>query len=252
MKTGVYEPDHRSGSAPKLDRITFHSGTEDKNIILQHYSGDLGEVQKLSIRNIKKYADFLEAEFRFLEGPVFDSSLSPPMQKLIMLDSHFDDYDTVVMLDTDMFTRSGLKDSLFQQIGIGVSADFQRWFKWRLFRKFKGLVSWRYPYWGGSVWKLTRCQRQMFRAHLPKVDMEKFNNGRLEDEGVMHWLAYHSKFKDGILPGNNRWSWPSYLPGIENASLIHIRTGIKGPHKGPHRPKVENLNDLVDRGLIEI
>ncbi|MCY3879208.1 MAG: hypothetical protein OXF74_08525 [Rhodobacteraceae bacterium] len=219
-----------------------------KNIILQHYSGKIQDVQKLSIQNIEKYAESQGAEYRFLEGSVFDSSLSPPMQKLVMLDSQFDSYDTVVMVDTDMFTRAGMEDSIFDQVGIGVSADFQRRLKWSLIRKRKGLVHWKYPYWGGSVWKLSLFERQMFRSNLHKVNLRKFSEGLLEDEGVMHWLAYHSKFKGGILPDNNRWSWPSYLPGIERASLIHVRTKVRP--KGPERDKIENLIALKDHGLI--
>ncbi len=217
-------------------------------LVLQHYSGEPGEVERRSIRNIQAYAAKEGAAYRFLDGAVFDDRLSAPMQKLIILDPQFDDFDTVVMLDTDMFTRVGMTESLFDQDGIGVSGASQRRLKWAFIRKRKGLLHWRYPYWSGSVWKLTLAERKRFRQHLPKVDLAKYSNGRLEDEGVMHQLARHAKFRGGILPGEMRWSWDSYRPGIEEAALIHIRPKIAP--KGPERPKIETLNALVDRGLI--
>ena len=39
-----------------------------KNIILQHYTGELGELEKLSRDNIKKYAEFCGAEYQLIRG----------------------------------------------------------------------------------------------------------------------------------------------------------------------------------------
>ncbi len=219
-------------------------------LVLQHYTGTLGEVEKLSVGNIQKFAARFDAEYRFLEGNVFSPELSAPMQKLVMLDERFDDYDVVVMMDADMFVRKGLEEDLFRQEGIGVSGAFQRRLKWAMIRKMKGLVHWRYPYWNGSLWKLDRWHRQTFRSNLHKVDLQKYSNGRLEDEGVMHQLTRHSGFTGGILPGGDRWAMSSWSEDIDKAALIHIRPNIV--RQGPKRPKIETLRDFVNRGLIAI
>lgn len=40
-----------------------------KNIILQHYDGELGELEKLSIDNISNYAKKCGAEYELVLGP---------------------------------------------------------------------------------------------------------------------------------------------------------------------------------------
>jgi hypothetical protein len=54
----------------------------------------------------------------------------------------------------------------------------------------------------------------MFRAKLPLVDLMKYTDGRLEDEGVMHQLARHSGFSGGILPGEDRWLCQAGTSGL--------------------------------------
>jgi hypothetical protein len=220
-----------------------------KRLVLQHYTGALGELEHCSVSNIRDFANTWGADYQFLEGNLFSEKLSPPMQKLIILDERFDDYDVVVMMDADMFVRKGLNEDLFAQPGIGVSGAFQRRLKWAFIRKMKGLVHWRYPYWNGSLWKLDRQQRQMFRSKLHLVDMMKYSNGRLEDEGVMHQLARHSRFTDGILPGGDKWAMSSWSNEIDKAALIHIRPQIV--RQGPKRPKIETLREFISKGLIE-
>jgi hypothetical protein len=221
-----------------------------KRLVLQHYTGIPGELERRSIADIRAFADREKADYRFLEGNVFSDQLSAPMQKLVILDEMFDDYDTVVMLDTDMFVRKGLHESLFEQPGIGVSGPFQRRLKWAFIRKMKGLVHWRYPYWNGSLWKFDRAHRQMFRSKLPLVDLAKYSNGRLEDEGVMHQLARHSGFTGGILPGGDKWAMSSWHEDLANSAMIHIRPRITRDSRAK-RPKIETLHELVRQGLIE-
>jgi hypothetical protein len=220
-----------------------------KRLVLQHYTGTLGELETRSVANIRRFAAQFGADYRFLEGDVFSPSLSAPMQKLVILDKRFDAYDTVVIMDADMFMRKGLSEDLFLQNGIGVSGAFQRRLKWASIRKMKGLLHWRYPYWNGSLWKLDRNLRQLFRSKLPLVDLQKYSNGRLEDEGVMHQLARHSGFTSGILPGGDKWAMSSWSEEIGAAALIHIRPNIT--RKGPKRPKLDTLDLFVRNGLIE-
>lgn len=221
-----------------------------KRLIIQHYTGELGEVERLSVKNIQGFAEREKAHYLFLEGNVFSEELSAPMQKLSMLDERFDEYDVVVMLDADMFTRNSLQESLFAQPGIGTSGPVQRRLKWASIRKMKGLLHWRYPYWNGSLWKLDREQRQLFRSKLPLVNLMKYSCGRLEDEGVMHQLARHNNFKGGALPGVDKWAMPSWYNDLDRAAMIHVRKRISV--EGGKRSKLENLYALIDKGLIDI
>jgi len=220
-----------------------------KNIILQHYTGFTTPLEDLSIKNIKKYAAKLDTEYRFMEGDVFDNSLTPPCQKLIMLDEQFDDYDTVVMFDIDMFTRKGMEENIFDVPGIGMGTEFQLSLHQKMKSRKPHLTDMRFPYWGGAVWKLTRDQRQLLRKGFGTW-MREFSAG-FQDEGIMHHLATLANFKpsDAFLPGNFHWCHCSYRQGIEKAAMIHIRTKVTPT--GPNTSKIANYNDMIRRGLIE-
>ena len=83
-----------------------------KKIILQHWIGELGELEKLSSKNIESYAKYCDADYRLLRG-TFIPGLSPQSQKMHMLNKEFDEYDVVVMMDTDMFTRKGKRKNIW-------------------------------------------------------------------------------------------------------------------------------------------
>ena len=70
-----------------------------KNIILQHYDGELGELEKLSIDNISNYAKKCGAEYELVLGRPMGNKLSVQSQKLCVLSDKYDDYDMVVMLE---------------------------------------------------------------------------------------------------------------------------------------------------------
>ena len=55
-----------------------------KNIILQHYTGELGEPEKLSKANMEKYAKHCGAEYELILGNQFHPKLHSCYQKLIM------------------------------------------------------------------------------------------------------------------------------------------------------------------------
>jgi len=220
-----------------------------KNIILQHYTGTTTPLEDLSIENIKKYAAKLNVEYKFIEGDVFDPDLTHPCQKLIMLDEQFDEYDTVVMFDIDMFTRKGMNENIFKVPGIGMHTEFQTSLHHKMKSRKPHLTNMSFPYWGGAAWKLTREQRQLLRKGLgPWV---KEFSGEYEDEGIMHHLATLANFKpsEPYLPNNFHWCHCSYREGIENSEMIHIRPKITPT--GPKRPKIENYREMVKRGLIE-
>ena len=59
------------------------------NIILQHFDGELRELDKLSIDNIRNYADMVGAEYQLITGKPFRKHLTSPCQKVYMLNVVF-------------------------------------------------------------------------------------------------------------------------------------------------------------------
>ena len=219
-----------------------------KNIILQHYDGKLGELEKLSTDNISNYAKKCGAEYELVLGRPMGNKLSVQSQKLCVLSDKYDDYDMVVMLDIDMFERKGQTENVFTDVeGIGMYADIQKSLHRSLVRSFPFLGSMSHPYWGGAIYRLNKEERKKLRENIDVNELSKFNSAYY-DEGCMHRLAYLSGLKFSTLPGEYKWCHCSYREGIENAALIHIRTKITPT--GPKRKKIENYNELVKRGMI--
>jgi len=217
-----------------------------KNIILQHFTGMLGELELLSKASMEKYAEFCGAEYRLISGNVFRENLSPPCQKLYMLDPIFDEYDKVCMIDIDMFMRKGMTENVFDVEGVGMYASVQEMLKRRISGK-----STEYAYWGGAIYKLTRAQRIKLRQGIVDMEMLKYNE-EYHDEGIMHRLAIVAKIKqeESTLPNGYKWCHCSYRDGIENAALIHIRNKVSMVASDGTAPKIDNYHTLVKRGLI--
>ena len=224
-----------------------------KKIILQHWSGHLNELAKLSSANISRYADKIGADYELLLGNVFREKLCPPMQKLYMLDERFDEYDMVVMLDTDMFTRKGMEEDVFEDVeGIGRHTEIHDRLIICLHRRHPDITNPNGIYWGGSIYRLDRELLQLLRIHIDDKELIQFKNtGYFQDEGAMHRLAMLAKIEKNektYLPGNH-WNCGSFETGVEHSAIIHIRTKIAPG--GPKRAKIENYRDLVSKGLIE-
>ena len=220
-----------------------------KNIILQHWTGEMDELGTKSSTNISKYAKKLGADYKLLRGNVFHEKLRPTMQKLYMLDEIFDDYDIVVMLDIDVFTRKGMEDDIFKdETGVGMVTPCQERLHKSMLRIKSQFASANHPYWGGSIYRLERDLRQRLRVHINDSDMRDLSDN-FQDEGAMHHLAKLANIKKSQLSGINKWSHGSFEDGIEHSALIHIRTKITPT--GPKRPKIDNYKDLVERGIIE-
>ena len=56
------------------------------NIILQHFDGNLRELDELSISNIRDYARMIDADYELVTGKPFREHLTSPCQKVHMLD----------------------------------------------------------------------------------------------------------------------------------------------------------------------
>lgn len=221
-----------------------------KNIILQHWSGPINELGELSSANISKYARSLNEEYKLLRGDLFRPNLKtpwPPLQKLYMLDEIFDEYDIVVMMDMDMFTRKGMNENIFTDLeGAGRHTVVQQ----RLVNRISS--KWGDPkcsYWGGSVYRLTRELRQKLRMHIKEDEIVYFcSRPSHGDEGMMHRLASLAQIKNHYFP-DDRWGRSSFERNVGNAATIHVRSNIAPA--GPKRSKIENYRNLVERGLID-
>lgn len=220
------------------------------NIILQHFTGQLRDLDMLSIKNIRAYASRIGAEYKFISGQVFRDWLTPPCQKLIMLDEQFDEYDNVVMLDIDMFVTKDLTESVFDAPGVGMhdKATSTRT-RDEVFRKF-GTIPKDGFYIGGAIYKFDRATRQALRNAMPDNDawMKKYSQAyRYEDEGMIAELWYRAGLPKDNQYIDRRWCQCSFRPELVDG-LIHIRTKVTP--EGPKVPKIENHNRLIQQGVI--
>lgn len=223
-----------------------------KNILLQHWCGKMNELSRLSSDNISNYAKRIDVDYKLIRGNTFRPNLKvnhPPLQKLAMLGEEFDDYDMTVMLDADMFACKNLKENIFTDVeGVGVHTNVQERLVQHLKHALPTISNPEYSYWGGSIYRLTREQRQILRSGIIEKEIPLFCTKKHHgDEGLMHVLAVRAKIKGCYIP-NTHWNYPSFWKGIENAAIIHIRTKIN--MSGKKRTKMENYKALVDNGII--
>ena len=219
-----------------------------KNIILQHWTGTLGPLELASKKNMEKYAEHCGADYQLIEGNQFRSWLSPPCQKLIMLDERFDKYEDVLMVDLDMFVVKNVKDNVFDVPGIGLNSKVQKHvFKSMcLGKKQRSVVNKNGPFWGGAFWKFTNAQRKQLRKFIVDDEMKLFTKNFL-DEGIVHILASRAGLEQKDVP--EEWCWGNCFPGYEKAKMIHIRHKFK--FEGPKVPKFEVFKQLQQEGIFE-
>ena len=226
-----------------------------KNIILQHWAGPMNELVEKSTESIKGYAEKIGADYEFIRGIVFEKKIAHkmdyPCQKLIYLDEKYDEYDYVVMVDADMFVAKTCNQNIFiDDTGIGRHTAIQTGLRQNLAGLLPLYGSVEAPYWGGSVFRLSREVRQKFREALTEDILMAFAR-RYHDEGVMHCLANKLGMKhtdEEMYLNGQTWNYSSFEPDVEKANFIHIRTKVTP--QGPKREKIENYRDLVHRGLI--
>lgn len=220
-----------------------------RNLILQHFDGNLGELEKLSIENIKLYAELIKSDYKLILGKPFRKNLSPQCQKVHMIHEDFDEYDNVLMVDIDMFTPKDMVDDVFQEKGIGYYSDTQKSLHATVSKRFPKIASLKYPYWGGAIYKLDRASRVHLRKGLEGDDswLSTYNKSFV-DEGIMHSLAVRTNFNPQYPYIDDRWCHASFFPNPEKAGFIHIRTKISPV--GPKKDKIQNYYDLREKGII--
>ena len=219
------------------------------NIILQHFDGELRELDKLSIENIKAYAKRIDVDYKLIRGKPFRKHLTPPCQKVYMIDHEFDYYDNVLMLDIDMFTTKNLEDNIFNHKGIGQHTHVQTSLHRRLANAYPDLASTEYPYWGGAIYKMDRSLRQKLRLGLQGEEdwMDHFNRPYFyEDEAIFHVLCRLTQ-TDPQYP-YLEFRWCQWQFGPIDPGFIHIRTRMDNNRYKV--PKIENFKILKSRGQI--
>jgi len=223
-----------------------------KNIILQHFDGELRELDKLSMENIKVYAESVGADYQLVTGKPFREHLTSPCQKVFMIDEKWDEYDQVLMLDIDMFATKKCPDIFTTEKGIGLYNPIQQGLHRKIVNQYGMQSSRAAPYWGGAIYKIHKHMRQSFRKCLGGNEqwMNAYNQPyHFEDEGIFHTLAMRAGI--GYIPTMNmdpRWCYDNYLPEPESAYMIHIRTKI-APN-GPKQEKIKNYQEMVKRGVL--
>ena len=222
------------------------------NIILQHFDGELRELDKLSIKNIQNYAKMVGAEYRLITGKPFRKHLTSPCQKVYMLDSEFDKYDQVLMLDIDMFAPKGMTENIFNETGVGLYAAIQKNLHHRLVSNYASITSINSPYWGGAIYKMDLKTRKLLRTntHPDERWMNAFNKPyHYEDEGIMHVYATMAnlKFTSNMIL-DKKWCQCSFLPNPEKAGFIHVRTKVTP--QGPKQEKIKNYNALIAGDIL--
>ena len=226
------------------------------NLILQHFDGELRELDKLSMANIQEYADMVGADYRLITGRPLDKRLTGPCQKVYMIHPEFDEYDQVLMLDIDMFAPKGMTEDVFKVSGCGMYNDTQKRLHRNLVGKYPFFTDKSKPYWGGAIYKFDRPTRERFWQVWSKdtntyMWTKNYNQPyHFEDEGIFHTLTVFGSmyFEEKSRYMDNKWCQCSFLPNPEKAGFIHIRTKVKP--EGPKREKIENYQALVDQGIL--
>lgn len=222
------------------------------NIILQHFDGKLRPLDELSKTNIEAYAKMVGADYELVTGKPFRSHLTSPCQKVYMLDERYDKYNQVLMLDIDMFAPIGMKENVFDLQGVGLYADTQSMLHRKIAATNPMFASLKAAYWGGAIYKMDRPMRQKLRGHFGGDEswMNPYNKlYQFEDEGIMHTLAMLSNYRHNPeMYLDRKWCQCSFLPNPEKAGFIHVRTKITP--QGPKREKMENWQELHDKGIL--
>ena len=235
-----------------------------KNIILQHFqphekylATKTHPIVEKSAENIERYAKSLGAEYKLLDGKPFMEDLRMQCQKLAMLNEEYDEYDTVVMLDSDMFVRKGMTENVFEAKGVACYDSVHKDRQHPHFcEMFPGYSDRNVQLWSGACYVLPRETRLKFRAQINPVTksmMRKISPHPFVEEGIMHMLAVYGKLGYNVYDKclDEKWQYSHYLPDVENCYMIHIRKKPYGDEDGLYGAKMRNFNELIDRGLIE-
>jgi len=221
------------------------------NIILQHWTGPLGELTQASSDAFKQYAGRIGADYCLVQGNAFrEDGFDPPCQKMCILNEQYDEYDNVLMVDCDQLPVRGLTDNVFEAQGIGI---FNEWCRTHAYARYKArvphLFSPFHPYFAGSIYKLDRSTRIKMRNAIVEQEIRTFAR-QFHDEGIMHRLATLANVPLQGAHLDARWSLCSYYPITDDTKMIHIRPKIHPRPNSPRRPKEQTLRLLQQQGVL--
>ena len=91
-----------------------------KNVIYQYWNGSApNDAVKAGQKNMKKYAEYIGAEYMFETDPPFHGGTCSLKKKYNALrpvyDDIFLDYDNVLFADLDVFTVDGITENIFEE-----------------------------------------------------------------------------------------------------------------------------------------
>ncbi len=231
-----------------------------KNLIIQHFvpakagldpnrelEDGIPMLVKRSSENVQEYAQKFDADYKMLDGTPFRKNLSYKCQKCAIINEEYDEYDVVAALDTDVFFTKTCNENLFLEKNIAYMGQTQNRQIKELSNNISliGFAAMATSFWSGAVYVMDRPLRQKLRKILETTNgiediMVKYDNMKRWDEGIFHTLCYLAGV--GRVSLDQKWNYDSYLPGVENANMIHVR----------HRPKNrdENYKYLLEKGII--
>lgn len=93
-----------------------------KNIILQHFDGELPDWAIIARDTVKNYADKIGVEYELVTGNPMGKVHGAHTQKLVYIQEKYDEYDQVLMLDMDICATK-IYNNVFDVPRIGVLHD---------------------------------------------------------------------------------------------------------------------------------
>jgi len=168
-----------------------------KNIILQHWNGDMPDWAIAAEKTMRRYAKNIGADYELVRGMPLGEEHGPNSQKLIHLDKKYDSYDQVLMLDMDTIATN-IDQNVFDRPEIGVLHDRAMKGSSRTPAAAPSLYKPGAPVFFGNFIKLTTPQRIVLRKHanwdlFAKAVVDHYSG----DEIILHYLFH----KSGILNG---------------------------------------------------
>lgn len=170
-----------------------------RNIILQHWNGDMPEWAKLAEKTVRDYCERIGCEYELLRGHPMGEDWGPNPQKLAYLLEKYDEYDQTLMIDMDMIASKSSRNVFdIEQVGViheramkddgsSLTPDAAR----PLFKKGE------YIFFGNFI-KLHKEQRIKAREHLDKEYIASVLKDKYAgDETVLAYLLWKSEALKG-------------------------------------------------------
>jgi lipopolysaccharide biosynthesis glycosyltransferase len=228
-----------------------------KHLIYQYYDGPVLPGTLASVNNIKKYADRIGAEYLFEENPNWIKGQNRNLgrytphygQFKIIYEDFFDNYDSVLFLDSDIFAVENLEENIFNNdvghIGIcteGLQPELRKKIK-------KGPIS------HISDEKFNQVIKHVYNRELPRTEtglLKVYNSGvvlytkegrhyckrnfvnfekfarLIKSAGLDGFYASDQGYIHAMLEAINI-SWKELHPGWN--SYVHYKPETSGPNR---------------------